>query len=46
MARNLVAVLGPETFVSIKPKHAAKVSARSDSAEGIAVWAVALLERP
>ena len=45
MARNLVAILGPETFVSIKPKRGEGIGAIG-RAEGIAVWAVALLERP
>ena len=45
MARNLVAVLGPDTFVSIKPKRGEGIGAIG-RAEGIAVWAVALLERP
>jgi 2-C-methyl-D-erythritol 2,4-cyclodiphosphate synthase len=44
MARNLVDVLGSETFVSIKPKRGEGIGAVG-RAEGIAVWAVALLER-
>ena len=42
MARNLVDILGPETFVSIKPKRGEGIGAVG-RAEGIAVWAVALL---
>ena len=45
MAHNLVSILGPETFVSIKPKRGEGIGAIG-RAEGIAVWAVALLERP
>ena len=45
MARNLVNVLGPDTFVSIKPKRGEGIGAIG-RAEGIAVWAVALLEQP
>ena len=45
MARNLVNILGPDTFVSIKPKRGEGIGAIGRS-EGIAVWAVALLERP
>ena len=45
MARNLVDILGPDTFVSIKPKRGEGIGAIGRS-EGIAVWAVALLERP
>ena len=45
MARNLAAILGPEVFVSIKPKRGEGIGAVG-RAEGIAVWAVALLERP
>ena len=45
MARNLVSILGPEAFVSIKPKRGEGIGAVGRS-EGIAVWAVALLERP
>jgi 2-C-methyl-D-erythritol 2,4-cyclodiphosphate synthase len=44
MVRNLVGILGPETFVSIKPKRGEGIGAIGRS-EGIAVWAVALLER-
>jgi 2-C-methyl-D-erythritol 2,4-cyclodiphosphate synthase len=45
MARNLVDILGPSTFVSIKPKRGEGIGAIG-RAEGIAVWAVALLEQP
>jgi 2-C-methyl-D-erythritol 2,4-cyclodiphosphate synthase len=45
MARNLVSILGPEAFVSIKPKRGEGIGAIGRS-EGIAVLAVALLERP
>lgn len=44
MVRNLVAVLGDDVFVSIKPKRGEGIGAVGRS-EGIAVWAVALLER-
>jgi 2-C-methyl-D-erythritol 2,4-cyclodiphosphate synthase len=43
MVQNLVAVLGEDVFVSIKPKRGEGVGAVGRS-EGIAVWAVALLE--
>jgi 2-C-methyl-D-erythritol 2,4-cyclodiphosphate synthase len=45
MARNLVNILGPDTFVSVKAKRGEGIGAIG-RAEGIAVWAVALLERP
>jgi 2-C-methyl-D-erythritol 2,4-cyclodiphosphate synthase len=45
MAGNLVNILGPDTFVSIKPKRGEGIGAIG-RAEGIAVWAVALLEQP
>jgi 2-C-methyl-D-erythritol 2,4-cyclodiphosphate synthase len=45
MAGNLVDVLGLDTFVSIKPKRGEGIGAIG-RAEGIAVWAVALLEGP
>ena len=38
MARNLVDILGPDTFVSIKPKRGEGIGAIG-RAEGIAVWA-------
>jgi 2-C-methyl-D-erythritol 2,4-cyclodiphosphate synthase len=44
MVQNLVAVLGDDVFVSIKPKRGEGIGAVGRS-EGIAVWAVALLER-
>jgi 2-C-methyl-D-erythritol 2,4-cyclodiphosphate synthase len=44
MKENLVGVLGADAVVSIKPKHGEGVGAIG-RAEGIAVWAVALLER-
>ncbi len=44
MVRNLVAVLGDDVFVSVKPKRGEGVGAVGRG-EGIAVWAVALLER-
>jgi 2-C-methyl-D-erythritol 2,4-cyclodiphosphate synthase len=43
MVRNLMAVLGDDVFVSIKPKRGEGIGAVGRS-EGIAVWAVALLE--
>jgi 2-C-methyl-D-erythritol 2,4-cyclodiphosphate synthase len=43
MVQNLVGVLGDDVFVSIKPKRGEGVGAVGRS-EGIAVWAVALLE--
>jgi 2-C-methyl-D-erythritol 2,4-cyclodiphosphate synthase len=43
MAGNLVDILGPDTFVSVKPKRGEGIGAIG-RAEGIAVWAVALLE--
>jgi 2-C-methyl-D-erythritol 2,4-cyclodiphosphate synthase len=45
MTRNLVSILGTDTFVSIKPKRGEGIGAIG-RAEGIAVWAVALVERP
>ena len=44
MARNIAAVLGDDVFVSIKPKRGEGIGAIG-RAEGIAAWAVALLER-
>jgi 2-C-methyl-D-erythritol 2,4-cyclodiphosphate synthase len=44
MAQNLAAVLGPDAFVSIKPKRGEGIGAVGRR-EGIAVWAVALLQR-
>jgi 2-C-methyl-D-erythritol 2,4-cyclodiphosphate synthase len=44
MTRNLVGVLGGDVFVSIKPKRGEGIGAIGRG-EGIAVWAVALLER-
>ncbi len=44
MASNLADILGPATFVSIKPKRGEGIGAIG-RAEGIAVWAVALLEQ-
>jgi 2-C-methyl-D-erythritol 2,4-cyclodiphosphate synthase len=44
MVRNLVNVLGEGVFVSIKPKRGEGIGAVGRG-EGIAVWAVALLER-
>jgi 2-C-methyl-D-erythritol 2,4-cyclodiphosphate synthase len=43
MARNLGNILGPDTFVSVKAKRGEGIGAIGRS-EGIAVWAVALLE--
>jgi 2-C-methyl-D-erythritol 2,4-cyclodiphosphate synthase len=45
MQRNLVEILGPDVFVSIKPKRGEGIGAVGRG-EGIAVWAVALLEQP
>ena len=44
MQRNLADVLGPGAFVSVKPKRGEGIGAVGRG-EGIAVWAVALLER-
>jgi 2-C-methyl-D-erythritol 2,4-cyclodiphosphate synthase len=44
MTRNLVDVLGRDVFVSIKPKRGEGIGAVGRG-EGIAVWAIALLER-
>jgi 2-C-methyl-D-erythritol 2,4-cyclodiphosphate synthase len=44
MKANLVDVLGEDVFVSIKPKRGEGIGAIG-RAEGIAVWAVAMLER-
>jgi 2-C-methyl-D-erythritol 2,4-cyclodiphosphate synthase len=44
MKANLVDVLGEDVFVSIKPKRGEGIGAIG-RAEGIAVWAVAVLER-
>jgi 2-C-methyl-D-erythritol 2,4-cyclodiphosphate synthase len=44
MTRNLVEILGRDVFVSIKPKRGEGIGAVGRG-EGIAVWAVALLER-
>jgi 2-C-methyl-D-erythritol 2,4-cyclodiphosphate synthase len=44
MKTNLVGVLGEDVFVSVKPKRGEGVGAVG-RAEGIAVWAVAMLER-
>ena len=44
MQQNLADVLGPGAFVSVKPKRGEGVGAVGRG-EGIAVWAVALLER-
>jgi 2-C-methyl-D-erythritol 2,4-cyclodiphosphate synthase len=43
MVRNLAAVLGDDAFVSVKPKRGEGIGAVGRS-EGIAVWAVALIE--
>jgi 2-C-methyl-D-erythritol 2,4-cyclodiphosphate synthase len=43
MTRNLGAILGPDVFVSIKPKRGEGIGAVGRG-DGIAVWAVALLE--
>jgi len=45
MRRNLTDVLGPGAFVSVKPKRGEGIGTVGRG-EGIAVWAVALLERP
>jgi 2-C-methyl-D-erythritol 2,4-cyclodiphosphate synthase len=44
MTRNLAEALGHDVFVSIKPKRGEGIGAVGRG-EGIAVWAVALLER-
>lgn len=44
MTRNLAEILGPDVFVSIKPKRGEGIGAVGRG-DGIAVWAVALLER-
>jgi 2-C-methyl-D-erythritol 2,4-cyclodiphosphate synthase len=44
MKANLVGVLGDDVFVSVKPKRGEGVGAVG-RAEGITVWAVALVER-
>jgi 2-C-methyl-D-erythritol 2,4-cyclodiphosphate synthase len=44
MRQNLVSVLGDDVAVSLKPKRGEGIGAVG-RAEGIAVWAVALLER-
>ena len=44
MTRNLVEILGSDVFVSIKPKRGEGIGAVGRG-EGIAVWAVALLEQ-
>ena len=45
MRSNLASVLGPDVFVSVKPKRGEGIGSVGRG-EGIAVWAVALLERP
>ena len=45
MRANLTEVLGPDAFVSVKPKRGEGIGSVGRG-EGIAVWAVALLERP
>jgi 2-C-methyl-D-erythritol 2,4-cyclodiphosphate synthase len=44
MTRNLVGVLGGDVFVSIKPKRGEGIGAIGRG-EGIAVWAIALIEQ-
>ncbi len=44
MIRNLGEILGPDVFVSITPKRGEGIGAVGRG-EGIAVWAVALLEQ-
>ncbi len=45
MTGNLIGILGADTAVSIKAKRGEGIGAVGRS-EGIAVWAVALIERP